>query len=248
MKAPKRTKGPRSVMKTVNMLTMVVVLCSARVTMARYLYTSDFESPTYTLGAVNGQDGWTATIPGGYHNDIKADSAGFPANGQWASMLAEPYKMCSMVRTINPDADILKTSWLWIPNDNGNPAAWGTAQFKLFDDAGVMYFNAWYRIDQPLHIVTDIAAVYVNTGFDPGEQAFIIEVEIDYALSKQRVSVTPVATGITQTSLWYNLAFGVTPTIADADGGTFSLETSFGGIDDLSIASVPPAGTLLIIE
>ena len=231
-------------MRTIRILTVFVVLICAGAAVAGFSYISDFESPDYSLGALNGQGGWTVygpdqTVPSATVGNTPL-SNGFAGNGSQWVIAESPVGQSStkIERTIAPDENLFTASWLWMPDDRNSGESM-SSHFQLRDDAGEYYFYAWYRNDEPLYIVTDATSVWTDTGFDPGEQAFVMEVEIDFALHRQKFSITPVATGMKMTTPWYNLDFGRTPSLADANGGTFWMQTAYGAIDDVSLTPTP---------
>jgi hypothetical protein len=236
-------------MRTMRILTVFIVLICVGSTDASYSYSADFESPTYTLGGLNGQDGWTVsgpdqTVPTANVSNTPLSNGSTGSGSQWVTVDSPVGEANTIIeRTITPDEYLFTASWLWMPDDRDSGDSM-SSHFQLRDDSDDFYFYAWYRINEPIYIVTDAVSVWTSTGINPGEQAFVMEVEIDYPSHKQRFSITPVATGIKESTPWYNLAYGRTLTIAEAHGGTFWMQTSYGAIDDFSLTSIPEGGAV----
>ena len=241
-------------MKIVKVLVMLVVLCCAGTVMAAYNYSDNFES--YALdNPLNGQGGWTVDIPNGYWERVDNTStagSGESGNGKSAWLVVPPYGYGDQFRTITVDENLLTASFLYLPNGNGEPTStpWGHAQFQLEDNAGNVYSQGWYRTDEPLYVLGGDGAgnaFWYDSGSNPGEVAFTYQVEIDFASSQQRVSTTILSTSVTTTSSWFSMAYDFTPTVLEADGGKLHIRSGYGGIDDVSIVTIPEPATMCLL-
>jgi|SaaInl7_200m_RNA_FD_contig_61_85342_length_1161_multi_24_in_0_out_0_1 hypothetical protein len=239
-------------MKIVKVLVMLVVLCCAGTVMAAYTYSDDFES--YALDApLNGQGGWTVSLPGGSYwenvNNTSTAGSGEYGNGKSAWAVVPPYGNNGITsRTITVDEDFLTVSFLYLPNSNGETSStpWGSGHFKLLDDGGFVYSDVWYRTDTPMYALNGAADGWIALGMDPGQVAFTFQVEIDFASDQQRISTTITSTSVTTTSGWIDFTGGAR-TLAEADGGSLEVWGGYRGIDDVSIATIPEPATLCML-
>jgi hypothetical protein len=231
---------------------VVLMLFCAGAVMAEYTYTDDFES--YTLDdPLNGLGGWTVTLPllegePAYWENVNNTStagSGESGNGKSAWAVVPPYGNNGITsRTITVDEDYLTVSWLYLPNSNGETIStpWGSGSFQLRDDTGNVYSQAWYRTDNDMYVLNAAGTGWIATGFfpapisDPNGVAFIYEVQVDFAASQQKVSVTVISTNAKLSTPWLPLTGGAR-TLAEADGGELYISGGYRGIDDVLIAT-----------
>ena len=237
--------------KLVLFVLVVSVLAVAGTVEAAYSYSDNFES--YGLGSdLNGQGGWTVTNHPSSALATIVNTHTSTLNGQWVGYNSVAAGYYHTTRTVTVDENLLTIQLSAYadqqgPGDPPNSGWYGDMRFLLLDNSGGTVSFTWFRTDASIFILNEGANGWVGQGGNPGDDTpWIWTAEFDFANDQQRITSEVVGSGNPISSGWLPLTGGPR-TLAEVDGGTLEIQSLRGGIDDVSIITIPEPATVALL-
>ena len=240
-------------MKTLALFALIVsVVAIAATVKGAYSYSDDFQS--YGLGSeLDGQGGWTVIKHPAIPSATIVNTHTSTLNGQWVgydSSTATAYH--ETTRTVAVDENLLTIQLSTYadhqgPGDPPNSGWYGTSQLRLLDNSGNDVSYTWFRTDAPIFILNEAKNGWIAQGGDPGDDTpWIWTAEFDFANDQQRITSEVIGSGNPISSDWLPFSGGPR-TLAEVHGGTLLIKNQRGGIDDVSIITIPAGPKALAV-